>query len=134
MACDLATLESDASCFQTLAGPAQWESVKLNLLCQILQSLDPMADCDVQTLAASAKCFFTASTGGLGRSLELQLLCDIYTALSGGGGGTPLVGITSDAGDPALDGSITTLLYKDTDTNVKYVNTGTIAVPTWEAL
>lgn len=50
----------------------------------------------------------------------------------GGGGGTP--GVTPGVGLPPTDGSVTTLFYKDTDTSVIYINTGTVSVPTWDSI
>ena len=55
-------------------------------------------------------------------------------AISGGGGSAPAVGLTQAAGAPAVDGSITTLFYRNTSTGQKYMTTGTVAVPAWEAI
>lgn len=61
-------------------------------------------------------------------------LKEFVDSVGGGGGGGSIGGITVAAGAPAVDGSIATLFYKDSLTNVKYINAGTIAVPAWEAL
>lgn len=53
---------------------------------------------------------------------------------AGGGGGGGTAGVTPGAGDPAIDGSITTLFYKDTSTGFIYINTGTTASPTWDPI
>lgn len=51
---------------------------------------------------------------------------------SGGGGG--IGGLTNGAGVPPVDGSVTTLFYRNTLTGQKYMNVGTTAVPNWEAI
>lgn len=54
--------------------------------------------------------------------------------ISGGGGGGGLSGVTNAAGAPPVDGSVTTLVYRNTVTDQKYINVGTVAVPVWEAI
>jgi hypothetical protein len=41
---------------------------------------------------------------------------------------------TKAPGDPPTDGSVPTMLYKNTTSLQKFINTGTISVPTWEAI
>lgn len=53
----------------------------------------------------------------------------LYDNIGGGAGG-----ITAAAGDPPIDGSITTLFYKNTTTGAIYVNSGSVAVPTWDSI
>jgi hypothetical protein len=69
-------------------------------------------------------------------SLQVALVKAAYWAeliYDNGGGGAPgTSGITSAAGAPPTDGSITTLLYKNTSTGEIFVNTGTVAVPVWD--
>lgn len=96
--CDVSELMGEAVCFQTLAGPGQWESAKLALLCNILQTLDPMATCDVQTLMSDGKCFFAGLSGGQSRAVELQLLCNIAAAVGGGGDSSLIIGSGSPEG------------------------------------
>ena len=50
----------------------------------------------------------------------------------GGGGG--LGGCTVGAGAPPTDGSVGTLLYKDSVTSFKYVNLGSVASPDWDSI
>lgn len=59
---------------------------------------------------------------------NLNLLCQIMTA--GGGGG----GATVGSGPPPTDGTVTTLIYKDSATGFKYVNLGTNAAPDWDII
>ena len=61
----------------------QSDAVMLQLLCQILQSRDPMATCNVESLMASAACF-TCLTPHQMMAVQTQLLCEI---LQGGGSG-----------------------------------------------
>lgn len=130
--CSVQTLLDDSPCFATLAGPGQWESVKLALLCQILQALDPMATCDVQTLLTAGKCFYPAVSEGMGQTLELQLLCEISAAVGGGGGAGIL--FTEGVGAPPVDGSILTQGYFDTSGPIKWINIDwpDIANPDWQ--
>ncbi len=97
------------------------------ILC-VLATQNDMA-CDAQTLVASSKCLWAAMS-------ERQLLASIALTLceGGGGGGGGLSGITEAAGLPPTDGSITTLLYRDTNTGFKYVNLGTAPSPIWDSI
>lgn len=102
---------------------------QLAVLCKILQSVDPMTDCSAATLVDNAKCLACAVPPGLVQFAALYLLCQIQ---AGGGGGT--ASVTVAAGAPPVDGSISTLFYKDSLTGFKYINVGTVAVPIWEAI
>lgn len=62
---------------------------------------------------------------------SLELLCQIAT--SGGTGGL-WGGITVAAGPPPIDGTITTLFYKDSVSNFIWINSGTVANPTWDPI
>jgi hypothetical protein len=54
--------------------------------------------------------------------------------LAGGGGGGAVAGITVAPGDPPIDGSITTLFYKNSTSGVIFINAGTVAVPVWDTI
>lgn len=60
----------------------------------------------------------------------LQYLCQ----MSGGGGGAPTLGLTHGNGGPPEDGSVTTLIYKDDVSGFIFINTGTVASPTWDSI
>lgn len=52
----------------------------LSVLCQRLQSLDPMADCDPQSLIDAATCLECSIPAGLVPYAQLALLCQILQA------------------------------------------------------
>ena len=60
---------------------------------------------------------------------NINLLCQLANA-----GGTGTGGCTVAAGPPPTDGSVTTLIYKDSATGFKYVNLGTSAAPDWDVI
>lgn len=62
-----------------------------------------------------------------------RILQKILGATGTGGGGT-LGGSTVAAGAPPVDGTISTLIYKDSATGFKYVNLATVAAPDWDAI
>lgn len=79
--CSASTLLAANPCFCSVAvKPVQL--ARLTLLCQILQSLDPMASCDVEQLLEDGRCFCPV-TMDPAEIAELQLLCEIKSALSG---------------------------------------------------
>lgn|SRR3990167_3381580 len=80
--CDPQELLTEARCFFACLTAGQQEAVKLTLLCQILQTLDPMATCDPQTLLEEAKCFHGCLTAGQQQAVELQLLCNLVDAVT----------------------------------------------------
>lgn len=63
-----------------------------------------------------------------------RILQKILGAVIDAGGSTGAGGVTVAAGAPPVDGSVTTLFYKDTDTGFKYINLGTAAAPDWDAI
>lgn len=123
MACTPQDLVTDARC---LAAALSDRQLLASIAC-ILATQNGMA-CDATTLEAESKCLWSAMN-------ERQLLAAIaYLLCTGGGGGGGSAAVTPGAGAPPTDGSITTLFYKDTDTSVIYINTGTVAVPTWDPI
>lgn len=102
---------------------------QLAVLCATLKTLNPMASCSASDLIENAKCLSTCIPPGLVQFATLAVLCQIG---SGGGGGTAAV--TVAAGAPPVDGSISTLFYKNSVTGQKFINVGTVAVPVWEAI
>ena len=121
--CAVQPLLDDSGCFEALTS-GQWQVVQLQLLCQILQALDPVATCNVQTLMDDANCF-NALTPGQWRVVELQLLCDIKTSIINA---LPLCGTGSPEG--VVPGLICGQLYTDTSTGTKYTFTGTVGTNT----
>lgn len=81
--CNVNSLTSSAGCFFCVP-PGYWYPLKLALLCQIAQKINPAIDCSVNALLANAKCFACLTEAG---PLKIQLLCNILAALGGGGGG-----------------------------------------------
>lgn len=55
-----------------------------------------------------------------------------WVEMGAGAGG--LSGVTVGSGSPPVDGSILTLMYKDSLTGFKYVNLGTAAAPVWDSI
>jgi hypothetical protein len=53
---------------------------------------------------------------------------------SGGGGNVPAAGLTQQDNDPPLDGSVTTLFFRNQLSQQKFINTGTVAIPNWEII
>lgn len=102
---------------------------QLSLLCSIAKNYDMSLDCSAATLVDNAKCLACAVPPGLVQFAALYLLCQIQ---AGGGGGT--ASVTVAAGAPPVDGSISTLFYKNSVTGQKFINVGTVAVPVWEAI
>jgi hypothetical protein len=104
---------------------------RLSLLCQILQTLDPMASCNVDDLLERGKCFCPVTVNPADIA-ELQLLCDIAAAASGGGGGGE-AGVGSPEGVVTADPGVT---YLDTSNGFFYAkqtgvgNTGWLAIVT----
>jgi hypothetical protein len=110
---------SDASCFACLAMD-QLQMVNTALLCQLLQTLSPMATCDPATLLESAKCFAGCASPAQLMVIQTQLLCEIL-AVAGGigpGGGS---GVTCGVGAPAAPPSGTCGIYYSTDTGSIYI-------------
>lgn len=85
--------------------------------------------CTASDLVDAAKCLECQIPQGLLPFIQTYLLCQIQ---AGGGGGT--ASVTVAAGAPPVDGSISTLFYKNSVTGQKFINVGTVAVPVWEAI
>lgn len=102
--CTVQDLLETAKCFSCLT-PKQLMEVRLALLCQILQSVDPMASCDVQTLMAAAKCYGCLDLTQLSM-IQTQLLCEILHAGGTGGQSCLVCGITDPVADPGCDCAI----------------------------
>lgn len=127
-ATDPQTLIASAACFNCFLPVGGL--LKLGLLKEIALALNPMADTSPQNLINIATCYRCVAQPDL---LELGLLALIAQNGTPGGGG--LSGITEGTSNPPpTDGSITTLLYKDTNTGFKWVNLGTVVAPDWDSI
>lgn len=88
------------ACYGT--SPAQLELMKLGLLSQLVQAIDPSMDTSPKTLLAQAQCFACyGNSPALLSLMELGLLA-IIAQTGGGGGGTQVVAYTG--ADPNSDG------------------------------
>lgn len=77
--------------------------------------------------------FFPENNTALSTDSEWRSLIKIVDKTSSGA--VPIGTLwASGAGAPAVDGSISKPFYKDTVTNFKYANVGTVAVPSWETI
>lgn len=74
-------------------------AVRAVLLCQILQTLNPVATCDVQSLMNEAACFDCLDLRQLS-VLQTQLLCEILQAGGAGGQSCIVCGDTDPVADP----------------------------------
>ena len=83
--CSASTLLAAGPCFCKVTADS-FVLARLTLLCEILQTLDPMASCDVEQLMEDGRCFCPV-TMNPAEIVELQLLCEIKAASTGGGGG-----------------------------------------------
>lgn len=83
-----------------------------------------------QELMDASKCYRDCMSGKALYGAMVYLLCSISEAGGGVGGG----GVTVAPGPPPVDGSITTLFYKDSVTGFKYINLGTTIAPDWDAI
>lgn len=121
------TLQGDARCLLCL----DQKSLLATAVYLLWLNQNPgqeMTFAQVNALVADSACVLCMDE----KSLLAAMVQLLYTGGGGGGGGTP--GVTPGAGLPPTDGSVTTLFYKDTDTGVIYINTGTVAVPTWDSI
>ncbi len=78
--CDVSEFVESGSCWCGL-DRKQTQIVTLQLLCQILHSINPMASCEPSELLEAGKCFCQADAKQF-QIIMLQLLCEI---LHGGG-------------------------------------------------
>lgn len=78
--------------------------------------------------------FFSEGNAPLVSDTRWRALEKILGATLAGGGSGGSAGVTTGSGAPPTNGSVTTLFYKDTATSVVYINTGTVAVPTWDPI
>lgn len=129
MACDAATVATDASCF-TCQGEKQLLGMQVYLLAQLLKLSDPMADISPAAIAAASNCYtcYLSGKGLLGAAV--YLLCQI-TDNGGTGSSDGTTNMALGGVAPPVDGSITTYRVFDTDTAFSWYNSGTIAAPTW---
>jgi hypothetical protein len=97
--CNVQDLFSASGCFACLPY-AQLEQVKTALLCQILQTVNPMATCDVQSLLNSASCFQCIPSAQLS-IIQTQLLCELLHAGGTGGESCVFCGDSDPVGVPA---------------------------------
>ena len=98
MACDALLLAQDGAFNNLTSG--QKQTAMFVLLCEILQSLDPMADCDALALAGENPCFNCLAPGQRGTAL-FNLMCAVLTGVNG------LV----QFGDASPEGVITGTIY-----------------------
>lgn len=66
----------------------------------------------------------------------IDLMCQLAGAITSGGGAASGLTFTQAAGDPPLDGSVTTQGYKNTTSGVKFINVAwpVTAAPQWEQI
>lgn len=122
-----------AACFSSCVSPGAELGLTNYLLAQIWKANDAMADTTPAALMEGARCFNSCIPDGMQVAVMNYTLYQILAA-GGGGGEGGLGGVTVAAGDPPVDGSITTLFYKNATTGTKYINLGTVASPDWDAI
>lgn len=126
--CSPSVIASDARCFTCVP-----EKALLGMQVYLLKAIaNDMST--VQELMDASACYRDCMTGKALYGAMVYLLCVILETGGGGGGGGGLAGITTAAGPPPVDGSITTLFYKDSVTGFKYINLGTVIAPVWDAI
>lgn len=125
---EASNLANVSRCYNTCIPPGSQWSVVIYLLALISGIPDPMSSETASLLANRAKCMECIPPGN-----QLGVIIYLLDAIiTGGGGGGALFGITVAAGPPPIDGSITTLFYKDSVSNSIWINSGTVANPTWD--
>ncbi|OLE10697.1 MAG: hypothetical protein AUG89_11580 [Acidobacteria bacterium 13_1_20CM_4_56_7] len=81
------TLFAIGKCFECYGPLTAVQILRLAILSQTLNSLNPMAATDPQSLLAYAKCFSCFSNASMADMMELALLDQIYQNITGTGGG-----------------------------------------------
>lgn len=123
---EVSALANVSRCYSTCIPPGSFLGVAIYLLALRAGITNPMSSETASLLANQGKCFSDCIPPGD------QLGVIIYLLSTGGGGGAG--GITVQAGPPPIDGSITTLFYKDSVTGFIFINSGTVANPTWDSI
>lgn len=77
--CDTDGLLSDAKCLDCLT-PRQLKILSIQLLKDLLDTLDPLADTSNDTLLDSAKCLQCLTEKQLS-AMSVQMLCNLYATL-----------------------------------------------------
>lgn len=108
--CDPNELLAEGKCFGCLT-IQQLEVVEAQLLCNLLQALDPMASCDINELLADGKCFGCLTSYQL-RQIQAQLLCNINALIVNA---LPLCGNGSPVG--VVTGTVCGQTYLNLDDN-----------------
>lgn len=119
-----------AACFSSCVSPGAELGLTNYLLAQIWKANDAMADTTPAALMEGARCFNSCIPDGMQVAVMNYTLYQILAA--GGGGGGPIAPedlTQSGAGTPPLDGSWTKPFWRDTVTDIKYQNWGTVAAP-----
>lgn len=119
-----------ATCFNSCVPSGSQLAVTNYLLAQLWKANDAMADITPAALMEGAKCFQSCIPDGMQLAVMNYTLAQILNAGGSGGAG----GVTVAAGAPPIDGSITTLFYKDSVSEIKYINLGTTVAPDWDAI
>ena len=122
MASDQATLLNLAHCFRCVGVHGAAQLLKLGLMVQIVNNLNPMQATDPATLLTqpNVACYRSCSNASVGDLLELALLQLIVQNASGGG--------TSGTGSPAA-ATLGTFYFKTSDSTIWANNNGT-----WEQI
>lgn len=125
---DASNLANVSRCYSTCIPPDSLLGVAIYLLALRAGITNPMSSETASLLANQAKCFSDCIPPGD------QLGVIIYLLSTGGGGGGGAGGITVQAGPPPIDGSVTTLFDKNSLTGEIFINSGTVANPTWDPI
>lgn len=119
-----------ATCYNCEIPDGDQLGVVIYLLAKQYLAASPMADISPSALANAARCYNCEIPPGDQLGVAAYLLDQINAGGGGGGAG----GVTVAAGPPPVDGSITTLFYKDSTSGIKYINLGTTAAPDWDVI
>lgn len=104
--CSTDELLATGRCFTQLTF-GQSQAIELALLCNIWQTINPMAVCDINSLLHDARCFLCLNQSQ-STALIIQLLCEINA--TGGSGTTCLL---SGIGPPAIAVPCPFSLYRE---------------------
>lgn len=119
--CDPNELLAEGKCFGCLT-IQQLEVVEAQLLCNLLQALDPMASCDINDLLAEGKCFGCLTSYQL-RQVQAQLLCNVLDSITTAIGANPICGVGSPEG--VVTGTACGQWYLNTANGDKFMFSGT---------
>lgn len=93
----------------------QLSLVIINLLCQILQNLNPMASCSAETVQAGAAQYNYMNSHDL-RAAMVYLLCEIQA----GGGIASAAAVVIDVVDPVADPGVTSQIWINRNTGQQW--------------